>query len=78
MGHAYAITTLQHVVGVSPDGVVGNQTIHAVNMLDPVKIVKEYSALRMLRYTKIKNFDQYGKGWTRRLFDVALRAVSYS
>lgn len=76
MGRAFAITTLQHVVGVSPDGIVGNQTIQAVNMLDPVKIVKEYSVLRMLRYTKVKNFDTYGKGWTRRLFDVALRAVS--
>lgn len=75
MGRAFAITTLQHVVGVSPDGIVGNQTIQAVNMLDPVKIVQEYSAFRMLRYTNIKNFDRYGKGWTRRLFDVALKAV---
>jgi lysozyme family protein len=75
MGNDAAAKMLQSVVGVKVDGIIGPKTIHGVNMADPVWVVRELAAARMLRYSKMKNWDVYGTGWTRRLFDVALHAI---
>jgi len=69
-GKSAAIKLLQKVVGTIADGIIGPQTINATNRTN--SIVPRYLAERALRYSKTKNFNKYGRGWMKRLFDVAL------
>jgi lysozyme family protein len=77
MGVVSAITMLQTITGgIDVDGVIGPKTIHVVNMTDQVKIVREFASARFRRYTQMDGWEYYGKGWTRRLVDVVIKAVS--
>lgn len=76
MGVNTAIILLQTAAEVVSDGVLGKQTISAVNGLDPAKIARNFMSLRTQRYTKLTGWDRYGLGWTRRCFDVFHRAFA--
>jgi lysozyme family protein len=76
MGVRTATIILQQVAGVNTDGVTGLQTIKAANTISPVKLIQDYAAIRMLRYTNTKNFDTYGRGWTRRVFSIVTSAIT--
>lgn len=76
MGIHTAIILLQHVSGANPDGIIGPRTIEAVGRLSPSKLIQDYAAMRMLRYTNNPNWPEYKKGWTRRLFTVVTTALT--
>lgn len=61
-----------------------NQGVGAANSLfkdaslfstDEEKKIKEFAVLRLLRYAANKNFNIYGKGWTRRVVDILGKAL---
>lgn len=57
----------QQVLGVTPDGVVGRETLHALNSGDSKQ---KFEALydRRTRFLKsLSGFQRFGKGWIRRL-----------
>lgn len=62
-----AIKKLQIVLGVSVDGIIGNQTIGACNRLNPRKILKDYMNLRLDYLMSLKQWSIYGKGWGARV-----------
>lgn len=62
-----AIKKLQIVLGVSVDGIIGNQTIGACNRLSPKKILKDYMNLRLDYLMSLKQWSIYGKGWVARV-----------
>lgn len=66
-GVSVAILTLQDVLGVAKDGVIGAMTVGAARA-STIDVCALYLAKRALRYTKTANFDKYGKGWMKRLF----------
>lgn len=74
MGVHTAITLLQSAGEVVSDGVIGRQTISAVNGLDPAKVGRNFMALRVQRYVNLEGWGRYGLGWSRRCFDVFRRA----
>jgi lysozyme family protein len=66
-----AIKLLQKTLGIAQDGILGVATMKAAKAAggDAVSL---YLADRALRYTGTRNFDQYGRGWLRRLFVLAM------
>lgn len=65
-----AIKKLQMALGVSVDGIVGNQTIGACNRLPVKKVLDEYIRLRLEYLMKLKGWSRYGNGWGRRVVGI--------
>ena len=77
-----AIKKLQKALGVTEDGIIGNQTIGAANRIDPKKTLEIYKQLRLkyiddiIRRTPKK--EKYRKGWLnriRKVFDYCERML---
>lgn len=67
-GTSRAIKTLQKVLGIAEDGIIGEITIKKVlNMKDVKKLVDAYSDRRILFYKQLKTFPTFGKGWLSRV-----------
>lgn len=66
-GISVAIKLLQETVGSNPDGILGQQTIQAVNSYDPITLKKNYNARRLLFMTSLSSWSHNGKGWARRI-----------
>ena len=66
-GMKTAIKFLQRSVGVDDDGIVGPKTMEAVNKLDEVEIAIGFLAARLQYFTEVKTWNEYGKGWARRV-----------
>ncbi|MFA2969801.1 hypothetical protein KWE21_04175 [Acinetobacter pittii] len=66
-GIGNAIRILQRAIGVADDGSVGQITLGAINekSLDDVLVL--FNAERLDFYSKLKTFDEFGRGWTRRV-----------
>ncbi len=63
---------LQKSVGANVDGIIGSQTIAAVNLhwkRDPTRLLGEFCARRAVHYSSLSQILRYGLGWFRRLFD---------
>lgn len=70
-GGAAAAKLLQRAVGVADDGVIGPVTKAKVQGYSSKMLVRNFLAERALRYAGTRNFDRFGKGWMRRLMEVA-------
>lgn len=71
-GVGMAIRTMQTVVGVRPDGIIGKITRQAIKNIDEVTFIDRYSRHRLERYQSLPHWTSFGKGWSRRLLDVSL------
>lgn len=58
---------LQFAARVKEDGVVGPNTIKAVNMTDPNDIVLRFLAKRLRYFTEVKTWSEFSKGWSLRV-----------
>lgn len=65
-----ASKALQSIVSVEPDGVIGNQTLAALSVLNPADVIDELRDVRQDFYESLPHFVDFGKGWTRRNNDV--------
>jgi lysozyme family protein len=64
---------LQQALGVTVDGNIGPQTIHAANVYHPAdELVALFLAECLLAYTHDAGFAEYGKGWFKRVILTAL------
>lgn len=64
---------LQQALGVTVDGNIGPQTIHAANVYNPAdELVALFLAECLLDYTYDAGFSEYGKGWFKRVILTAL------
>lgn len=69
-GNKRAITYLQKCLGVTADGIIGNQTIGACNRLPVKKVLEDYIDSRLSYLQGLKDFKHFGKGWTNRVIRV--------
>ncbi len=77
MGTGRAVRFLQQAAGAAPDGIIGPQTRRKVDAADPVKLLREMMALRMSHYVSLGTlYARFGRGWTRRAFDVTIAATA--
>lgn len=58
---------LQKALGVTADGIIGKQTMAAVNKFDPEQLLMLYAAQRIYFYANLKDWQHFGKGWARRV-----------
>lgn len=71
-GPANAIKFLQRAAGITGkqvDGIVGSQTIGAVNKLPPNVVVLKFLATRLQFFTDLRTWGSFGKGWSRRIVE---------
>lgn len=68
-GVGNAVRWMQRAAGVADDGVIGPMTLAAVKRCDTADLVLKFNAERLVFYTKLSNFDAFGRGWTRRVAD---------
>ena len=65
-GPKRAAEYLQGAVGCAIDGSIGPITIAAANEKDSIHIIDQLHRERQHFYEKLKTFEHFGKGWTRR------------
>ena len=65
---------LQESVGAQPDGVIGAKTLAAVAALPPREVIIRLRNRRERFYKGLGTFATFGKGWMRRLSEVAVAA----
>jgi len=76
-GVGVSTRVLQHVLKVKKDGVIGPNTLRALEKRNINEVVYSYMARRGIRYSWLKIFSTFGYGWFRRLFDVYGHAINY-
>lgn len=66
-GIGNAVRMMQRALGVADDGIVGNVTFNALHAMSTTDFLLRFNAERLEFYTKLGNFDAFGKGWVRRV-----------
>lgn len=66
-GNAQAIKTLQKTLGITVDGIIGQQTISSANKASDETIAL-FLANRQKFYEDLPQYSKFGQGWTKRLF----------
>jgi len=66
-GVSAAIKMLQRAVGVPDDGVIGPQSLAAINAQKVPKILLRFNAERLEYMTNAGGWPSFGKGWARRI-----------
>ena len=67
--------TLQKIVAVTADGGIGPQTLAAVDEHDTEQLSTDMFSRRQAFYERLKTFEHFGKGWTRRNEETLHQAV---
>lgn len=75
-GPGVAARFLQQAVNVTPDGLVGPNTVAALRKADPLDVIDRVSALRKARYQNTEGFDKFGTDWLRRVDEISAQAKS--
>lgn len=70
-GPGRAAKFLQEVAGVTADGAIGPATLAAVAKLDPSDVINQYQAKRLAFLQELSTWETFGKGWSRRVTEVA-------
>ncbi|TXZ86109.1 secretion activator protein, partial [Vibrio cholerae] len=70
-----AVKMLQSSVGEKPDGIIGPKTLSATQTMDLNDLLMRYIAYRITFYTKVSTFNEYGRGWMRRVAQCLLFAA---
>lgn len=66
-GMGTAKRKLQKSVGMAEDGIIGPQTLKAIQKADLNDILMKFNAERLKHYTSLSTWPRYGKGWTLRV-----------
>jgi lysozyme family protein len=73
-GPGRAAKMLQKVLGVTEDGVIGNQTIAMIGRVNVDTLITDYSSARLAFLTALPTWGVFGKGWGQRVADVSVEA----
>jgi lysozyme family protein len=73
-GPGRAAKWLQEIVGAVPDGAIGPGTLGKVAEADPAELLSKYQARRLAFMQSLPTWDTFGKGWGRRVTEVASAA----
>ena len=66
-GVAQSIKWLQRAVGARDDGVIGPITLAAIADSNPHQISSNFLGQRLKHMTDLRHWDQFGRGWARRI-----------
>ena len=74
-GPSRASKILQTVIGSKPDGKIGPKSLAAVAEHDPKDILHKYYDEREHFYRSLKDYERYGRGWSRRNKETLEKAI---
>lgn len=66
-GVKQAVKTLQTAAGVTADGILGPQTLMAIQSMPAARLVARFNGQRLLYMTALPTWEAFGKGWARRI-----------
>jgi len=72
-----AASILQKILNVTPDGVIGSATLAALQGKRVPELIEMVALERHRYYISSKNWDVFGRGWSKRLLIVALMSAFY-
>ena len=75
-GISRSAKVLQHIVGVTQDGLIGSNTLAAVHNSDPVHIINSIYDERLAFLKSLSTWHIFGKGWTARCVNGRKLALS--
>lgn len=75
-GPSKAVKDLQRILGVMVDGVVGVNTLAALDARDPADLINKLCDTRLKFYRSLKTWGTFGRGWTRRVEGVRVAATA--
>jgi lysozyme family protein len=73
-GPMRAIKVLQSCIKTLTDGEIGPKTLMAIAKKDPATLIEVYCEARLNFLSALPTWKTFGKGWERRVDDVARRA----
>lgn len=65
----HCVIWMQGTAGTKVDGLIGPQTIAAVQGVPPWQFILRWNALRLRYYTSLTTWSMFGKGWSNRIAD---------
>jgi lysozyme family protein len=78
-GGSFARKTLQMLVGVNQDGIIGSQTIAAIELTNNYLLLNDYAKARCQRYANLVKKDTsqiiFLEGWLNRAFNVLTESL---
>ena len=75
-GPAQAIKTLQRALGVTADGIVGEQTLAALSNVDQRRLIVDVCDRRLAFMQSLKNWRANKNGWSNRVRNIRAASVS--
>ena len=69
-GPGRAVKLLQACVNAEVDGVLGPNSLKAVNAFDVETLIEDYSKRRLSFLTELATWETFGRGWARRVNEV--------
>lgn len=75
-GPARAARMLQRITGAKIDGQIGPKTLAAAARFAPETIIERFSDDRLAYYRRLKHWDSFGRGWTRRTEETRAKALA--
>lgn len=67
---------LQQIAGVADDGIIGPKSLEAIMACDPEEVVDVLCDMRLDFLKRLSTFSTFGKGWSHRVAEVKLKAIS--
>lgn len=77
-GPARAARTLQEIVGVTQDGIIGAATLSAVNSRSPVAVITALCEKRKQWLSSLTTYSRSGRGWFARVDRARVRALDFA
>lgn len=77
-GVSRAVKVMQSAAGVGADGVVGPNTLAAVERVGAEEMVRRVQQRRESFLRSLSTFPTFGKGWMRRVNDVTRQALEWA
>lgn len=69
-GPKMATKLLQRAVGVTDDGVLGPNTLQAIQSMDPERLSARFNGWRLDFLNDLKTWPDFGRGWTQRIAEI--------
>lgn len=73
-GISRAVKTLQQAAGVTADGVLGPQTLQAVQSMPATRLMARFNGRRLAFMAGLSNWPAFSRGWALRIADNLMEA----
>ena len=72
----HPVIWMQGAAGISVDGLIGPNTIAAVEATDPLRFMMRWNSLRIRYFTSLRTWLTFGKGWVLRIANNLMKGAS--